>query len=72
LRRVAMQGFSRAQCAGLEGANWLRWLTAKDPGGFDWTGCGAALIDAPYAPPGRTVSPQSLKSMIVAAKRWVK
>jgi hypothetical protein len=72
LRRVAMQCFSRAQCAGLEGTNWLRWLAAKDPGGFDWAARGAALIDAPYAPPGRAVSPQSLKPMIAAAKRWVK
>jgi hypothetical protein len=72
LRRVAMQCFSRAECAGLEGHNWLRWLSAKDPGRFDWSGRGAVLIEAPYAPPGRAVSPQALKTLITAAKHWVK
>ncbi|HEY5338376.1 MAG TPA: DUF4381 domain-containing protein [Rhizomicrobium sp.] len=72
LRRVAMQSFSRAECAGLEGADWLRWLTINDPGGFDWTSRGSLLIEAPYAPPGRPYSSQSLKVLIDAAKRWVK
>ena len=72
LRRVAMQSFSRAECAGLEGADWLRWLTTKDPGGFDWVARGSLLIEAPYAPPGRTYSPQSVKILIDAAKRWVR
>jgi hypothetical protein len=71
LRRVAMQSFSRTECAGLEGADWLRWLTSKDPGGFDWVARGSLLIEAPYAPPGRTYSPQSVKILIDAAKRWV-
>ncbi len=72
LRRVAMQSFSRAECAGLEGMNWLRWLAAKDPGRFNWVERGTALIEAPYAPQGRAVSSQSLKPLIAAAKRWVK
>jgi hypothetical protein len=72
LRRVAIQSFSRAECAGLEGLDWLHWLTTKDPGGFDWAARGSLLIEAPYAPPGRTYSPQSLKILIGAAKRWVK
>jgi len=71
LRRVAMQSHSRAECAGLEGVDWLRWLTTKDPGGFDWAARGSLLIEAPYAPPGRTYSPQSVKILIDAAKRWV-
>jgi hypothetical protein len=72
LRRIAMQCFSRAECAGLEGRDWLRWLTAKDPSGFDWEIHGALLIEAPYAPRGRTYSPQSLNLLITAAKSWVK
>jgi hypothetical protein len=72
LRRVAMQSFSRSECAGLEGTDWLRWLTSKDPGGFDWTVRGSLLIEAPYAPPGRAYSAQSVKMLIDAAKRWVK
>ncbi len=72
LRRVAMQSYSRAECAGLEGTNWLSWLSAKDPGGFDWATHGVLLVEAPYAPPDRAYSPQSLKTLIDAAKRWVK
>jgi len=72
LRRVAMQCFSRAECAGLQGWDWLRWLTAKDPGGFDWTNHGSLLIEAPYAPPGRNVSPEVVRTLIKAAKRWVR
>jgi Domain of unknown function (DUF4381) len=72
LRRVAMQSFSRAECAGLEGTDWLRWLTTKDPDGFDWVARGSLLIEAPYAPPGRTYPAQSVKILIDAAKRWVR
>jgi len=72
LRRVAMQSFSRAECAGLEGPNWLHWLKTKDPYGFDWAAYGSLLIEGPYAPPYRKYSPQSLKILINAAKRWVK
>jgi hypothetical protein len=72
LRRIAMQCFSRAECAGLEGRDWLHWLTAKDPGAFDWAGRGLLLIEAPYAPPGRNVSPDAVKILIAATRRWVK
>jgi hypothetical protein len=72
LRRVAIQSFSRAECAGLEGADWLRWLSTKDPVGFDWVARGSLLIEAPYAPPGRTYPAKSVKILIGAAKRWVR
>jgi hypothetical protein len=72
LRRIAMQRFSRAACAGLEGQNWLRWLATKDPKAFDWASHAFLLIEAPYAPPGRTIAPQAVKVLIKAAKRWVK
>ena len=72
MRRVAMRRFSREQCAGLEGRDWLRWLTAKDPGKFDWERRGALLIEAPYAPPGQNVSAITLRVLIGAAKKWVK
>jgi hypothetical protein len=72
MRRVAMQSSSRVECAGLQGADWLRWLSANDPGKFDWMASGSLLIEAPYAPPGQNVSPESLKVLIRAAKRWVK
>jgi hypothetical protein len=72
MRRVAMRSSSRAECAGLEGRDWLRWLSANDPGKFDWAARGSLLIEAPYAPPGRDISPETIKALIHAAKRWVK
>lgn len=72
MRRVAIQCSSRTECAGLEGHDWLHWLAAKDPAKFDWSARGAVLIEAPYAPPGQNVSPESVKVLIRAAKRWVK
>lgn len=71
IRRVAIRSYSRAECAGLQGKDWLRWLTTKDPGGFDWASNGALLIEAPYAPPGRDVPAESLRLLIRAAKKWV-
>jgi len=72
LRRIAMRSFSRAECAGLEGKAWLRWLTLKDPKRFDWAAHGVQLVDAAYAPPGRDYSKPNLQRMIRAAKRWVR
>jgi hypothetical protein len=72
MRRVAMQCHSREECAGLQGQDWLRWLTAKDPGGFNWTERGSLLIEAPYAPPGRYASAEPLKVLIGAARGWIK
>jgi hypothetical protein len=72
LRRVAIRSFSRQECAGLRGREWLRWLSAKDPAGFDWANRGRLLIEAPYAPPGRNVSRGALKILIDAAKKWVR
>jgi len=72
LRRIALQRDPRAECAGLWGHDWLCWLTAKDPSGFDWVTFGVLIVEAPYAPPGRDFSPKNLKSLISAAKRWVK
>jgi hypothetical protein len=72
LRRIAIRCFSRAECAGLEGRDWLSWLSAKDPRKFDWAGQGGLLVEAPYAPQGRIYSPQCLKILIEATKRWVR
>jgi hypothetical protein len=72
LRRIAMKRYSRSACAGLAGKNWLRFLGEKDPRGFDWTGRGAVLVEAPYAPPGKPLRPDDLKPLIEAAKEWVR
>ena len=72
VRRIAIHRHSRAECAGLWGQDWLQWLTAKDPGGFDWAKSATMMIEAPYARPGRNVPLKTLKSLISAAKRWVR
>jgi hypothetical protein len=72
LRRIAMQRHSREECAGLWGQDWLRWLSEKDPGKFDWAAGAGLMVEAPYAPPGRDIPPQDVKKLISAATRWVK
>jgi hypothetical protein len=72
LRRIAMQRHSRQECAGLWGEDWLRWLSKKDPSGFDWVTGAVLMVEAPYAPPGRNIPPRTLKGLISAAKKWVK
>lgn len=72
MRRIAMQRSPRQECAGLVGQDWLRWLTAKDPRAFDWVSHGALLAEARYAPPDRSISPEAVKILIKAAKRWVR
>ena len=71
LRRVAMARHGRAECAGLSGDEWLQWLTAKDPAGFDWTEKGRVLLELPYLPPGSGADNQDLRRMVAAAKKWV-
>lgn len=71
LRRIAVHRFSRQECAGLTGNAWLDWLAEKDPKKFDWKMKGTPLIDAPYAPPNRTLPPGEIKVLIQAVKSWV-
>ncbi len=72
IRRIAMRRFSRTECAGLEGEDWLRWLHEKDPRRFDWERHGALMLEAPYAPDGLVIPPDTIKPLIVAAKTWVR
>jgi hypothetical protein len=72
LRRIAMQRHSRQECAGLWGEEWLRWLSKKDPAGFNWATGAVLMVEAPYAPPGRNISAQALKNLTSAARKWVK
>jgi hypothetical protein len=71
LRRIAMQKFSRIDCAGLEGEQWLCWLKAHDPCDFNWPVSGALLITAPYAPPDKSLRSDAVKPLIHAARKWV-
>jgi hypothetical protein len=71
MRRIAMQRFTRAECAGLEGDAWLDWLAQHDPKKFDWRSQGRLLIEAPYAPPDAEVDADTVHRLIGAAKAWV-
>lgn len=72
LRRIALQRFSRKECAGLTGEAWLQWLTKHDPKEFDWKTKGSLLIDIPYAPVHAPLSIGQIKDLIQAAKNWVR
>lgn len=71
LRRIALQRFSRKECAGLAGDAWLKWLKAKDPKNYDWEKKGILLIEMPYAPK-KHVPPNQIKDLIQAVKNWVR
>ena len=71
LRKAALQGFPRADVAGLRGADWIGWL--NETGGakiFD-DGDAAVLDEVAYAArPG--VSAEDIKRLVGAAETWVR
>jgi hypothetical protein len=72
LRRIAMARHGRSACAGLNGTDWLGWLTEQDPKGFDWQERGRLLLNAPYAPPRHAEADRAaLFQLIDAAMEWV-
>lgn len=71
LRRIAMLGSERQDCAGLSGRAWLEWLAVHDPNGFDWTNHGQLLLVAPYAPDAPAVKRRQVRKLIDAALAWV-
>ncbi|NBC12811.1 MAG: DUF4381 family protein [Gammaproteobacteria bacterium] len=72
LRRIAMARHGRAACAGLHGPDWLAWLTAHDPRGFDWRQDGQALLTAPYAQPAAAnAQREAIRRLLEAAMEWV-
>lgn len=71
LRRIAIFRYSRKECAGLFGDQWLEWLKQHDPKGFDWKEKGKILVDAPYAPE-KSISLEQVKEYITAVKRWIR
>lgn len=72
LRRIALKRFSRKECAGLVGIEWLQWLKKNDAKEFDWETKGKLLTNVPYSPLDSRVSIQEIKSLIQAAKDWVR
>lgn len=71
LRRIAMARTARDECAGLSGPDWLEWLGANDPSGFDWCTYGRLIIEVPYAPPGTSVDAEEMRRLIDAAANWL-
>jgi hypothetical protein len=72
LRRIALHRYSRSSCAGLTGETWLEWLSKHDSKKFDWMNQGKLLIKAPYAPTNEDLTAEQLKTLIKAAKEWVR
>lgn len=72
IRRIAVLRFSRKECAGLVGQDWLQWLTKHDPKRFVWDKKGLPLIEAPYAPPDFTLPTGRIKDLIQAVRGWVR
>ncbi len=72
LRRLAIHKYGREFCAGLEGDEWLRWLTQHDPKEFDWIMKGKILIKAPYMPESTQDDQLDFEPLIKAAEKWVK
>ncbi len=72
LRRITLRRFSRAECAGLMGEAWLKWLALHDPKQFDWEKKGTLLIEVPYAPMHSHLSTHQIKDLIHAVRNWVR
>ena len=72
LRQIAVKQYPREACASISGEAWLIWLKEHDPKHFDWLQYGTPLILGPYAPDLQNVSVAELRTLIQAAKKWVK
>jgi hypothetical protein len=71
LRRIAIRKFSRSDCAGLQGDQWLQWLQAHDPRHFDWQRARHLLIDIPYAPPNTSLNLDEVRELIHVTRKWM-
>ena len=72
MRRIATFQYSREECAGLDGKDWLHWLKTHDPNSFDWEHKSAWLADAAYAPSDTQIPVEEIKEVIITIKRWMK
>jgi hypothetical protein len=72
MRRIAIHRFSREECAHMNGAEWLDWMSSKDPKQFDWRKTSRLLIEAPFQPPGALIDADFFRKTIQAAKGWIK
>jgi len=71
LRRIATQIYGQA-CNGLNGDDWLAWLTKKDPQVFDWTETGRILIELPSMPKDFSIEKEQVDVIYQAVLAWVK
>lgn len=69
LRRIALVHYPREEVAGLQGQDWLRWLAAHDPAGFDWIRQGKPLVKVPYAKTS-DYAEDSIQPLVEAVRRW--
>lgn len=72
IRRIALTLYSRKECAGLVGDDWLDWLEKHDPKKFAWKAKGKFLMDIPYAPADRSPPTEKVREILQAVKRWVR
>lgn len=72
IRRIVIEKYSRNECAGLEGEEWLSWLKKHDPKQFGWKTKAKWLTDVPYAPTNTLVPNEEIVQVINAIRRWVK
>lgn len=72
LRRIAVARHGRPACASLTGQEWVGWLSANDPAGFDWTQHRRLLSDLAYAPPSNVDHSDELRVLIQAALAWTR
>jgi hypothetical protein len=71
IRRLALQLYSRSDCASLQGLEWIQWLNQKDAKKFDWSGISNVLLELPFQENRNAVDLSQVQAAIRAAKGWV-
>lgn len=72
LKRYCIKKYSRKEVASLNGKKWLRWLTLRDPNGFDWVKKGSILQEYLYMPEDKiSLRKSEVRSLISALKEWL-
>ncbi len=73
LKRIAIHYYGRNETASLQGENWLKWLSARDPEGFNWIKNGKMLVNFPYMPENKiSVHKRDIIQILKAIKPWLK
>lgn len=73
LKRIAIHYYGRNETASLQGEDWLKWLSARDPNGFNWVKRGNILVNLPYMPENKiSVHKRDVLQILRAIKPWLK